>query len=382
MKGTNTPTIKELEEGYLFSGLGSKKYLPNRSRDRDVTLILGVDEGSRYASILLCRFHKFNMKLTPVRARTLFQDLWDSLSSSRKYECKRTGGSSGLITKSKQNAIKKLIHVPGSCPRNGDGSIWIPGRDTWYLYYFGTYDGEVKTFKYTNPVPGGSFTLPSKFIMKYSFLMDFISTKPLSATIVEQITPLLQDFDDFNYLITPQAVRVELMNLGESRCVQAALEANDPSQLPVDVSNPPKRENGATQMQHFYAIYLELYINGTLVGHPVGAHCDFFSDGTPSLENKKCFEMLTSSIPIQDLRVSHPNGRGGGCTPGHYVFALLDWGKSQRFKRRTWIHPANAHLPNGPSAYPARQHLTSAIWERFFNPNTVTFPNGATVIPE
>ena len=92
---------------------------------------------------------------------------------------------------------------------------------------------------------------------------------------------------------------------------------------------------------------------------------DVFADDDPSLENKKCFEILSSSIPIPEIQESHPNGRGGGSTANHFMFALLDWNCGQRSRRRVWTNPANAHLPHGINAYPARQALSKTIWNNF-----------------
>ena len=371
----NTPTRKEIEDAYLFSGTGSNKF----SKKRDVTLILGVDHGSSHASILLCRFHKFNTTLDPLQSRFLFEELWGSLKV-RKYECRRSGGSSGLISDSAQNRILPHIRDPGTCPRNGYGTVWIPGRSTWYVYYMSTKNGEVKTCQYTNPVPGGSFRLNSSHIKKHPFLIDFISTKPLTASIAEAITGRVQNLDGIDLLICPQAVRTELMNIGETRSIQAAMYNNDLSALPSGLSQFPKQfSRNVSSLHHFYGVYLHYFIKCTLVMHAVGWHLDVFADGDPSIENKKCFEILSSAIPIRDILESYPNGRGGGTTANHFIFALLDWNSGQRSRRRVWTNPANAHLPHGINSYPARQAMSETIWNNFFNVDTVRIPQGISL---
>ncbi len=66
-KALNLPTEDELKKAYLFSDTGPKSAAP--IRNQDITIILGSDSGSRYASILLCRFHNFNPKLTEKKNR-------------------------------------------------------------------------------------------------------------------------------------------------------------------------------------------------------------------------------------------------------------------------------------------------------------------------
>ena len=129
-KGTNHPTADELRRSYLFSGVGPKTKDSNNQNKRDITLIIGSDDGSDYGSILLCRFHKFDANLNEVQKEALLSSTWDALNS-RKFECRRTGGSSGTISLQSSKSIKKLIKTPGSSPRNGHGSIWIQGTDTW-----------------------------------------------------------------------------------------------------------------------------------------------------------------------------------------------------------------------------------------------------------
>ena len=126
-KATNIPTSEELHDAYLFEKTGPFK------KKVDITIILGTDlVCSSYASILLCRFHKVSCFLSHKEKEDLYSSVWQSMKKN-KFECCRTGGSSGLISDNKENVVKKLMSHPGSAPRNVKGVIWMRGTDTWYL---------------------------------------------------------------------------------------------------------------------------------------------------------------------------------------------------------------------------------------------------------
>jgi hypothetical protein len=184
---------------------------------------------------------------------------------------------------------------------------------------------------------------------------------------------------DFSFLITPQAVDAELKNIEETRMVtNHSSSVRKKSALPLDMAEAPKGLTGS-QMHRYYSLYNRDFIKYTLVMHPVGFHRDTFADGYPSLENKMCFELINSRIPMQNIATSHPNGRGGGRTNEHFVFGLLDWSSGQRNRRRVWTDPANQNLPHGPNHYPANQALTQEIWNAFFRPRTVHIPAGVNL---
>ena len=361
-RASNMPSATELEQGYLFSGAGPFK-VP------DVTFILGTDVDGSYASILLCRFHKFVPNLTSTQKRHLFQDAWNSLGAN-KFECRRSGGSSGFITESVDNVILKFMNYSGSTPRNGKGAVWIKGSETWFIYYIGTYDGDPKRCKYTNPVPGGSFLLKSKYLKAHPILNEFISIKPISALIISTIQPILLKKENFKFLITPQAVSEETRNIAETTDIISAFKSG--TELPLDLDPVPKGFRG-NSFKMFYDIYNKNFIKYTIVMHPVGLHRDTFADGTPSLENKVCFKLLSTMVPEAMLLNTHQHGRGGGCS-NEFVFALLDWSSGQRSRRRVWTHPANARLPNAPANN--TQRLTIEIWRAFFRRGAVFVPDG------
>ena len=296
----------------------------------------------------------------------MFDKAWDLLGTN-KFECRRTGGSSGFIA---DNVIRKFMHNSGSTPRNGKGAVWIKGSDTWFVYYIGTYDGDPKSCKYTNPVPGGSFFFPTESLGDFPFLTHFISTKPISALIIVQLQKKLYKTRDFKVKITPHAVSEELRNIAETSAIVSA--HNTKSELPLDLESAPKGFKGS-DTDLFYVLYNRDYIKYTLVMHPVGLHRDTFADGTPSLENKVCFKLNQAHIPQEMLKTTHCHGRGGGSS-NEFVFAILDWSSGQRDKRRVWTHPSNANLPNAPAN--VNQQLNHGIWRAFYVEGNVFVPQG------
>ena len=73
-KGCNNPTSDELSNSYLFCGKGPQFH--NSTSKLDISLILGMNKGSSYASILLCRFHKLHANLSTKAKSNLMLCLW------------------------------------------------------------------------------------------------------------------------------------------------------------------------------------------------------------------------------------------------------------------------------------------------------------------
>ena len=309
---------KELKEGYLFKKAGPFKDNP------DITLIIGSDGIGTHASILLCRFHKLDPNLNNRERRELLCTVWGSLNS-KKFECRRSGGSSGLILDEHTNLIKKFMSDHGTCPRSGKGSVWIQGRDTWFLYYIGTMDGEIKKFKYTNPVPGGKFQFKAFHLEQFRFLNDFLSVKPKTALIIEAIQGIIMNKEGFRVDITPQAVATELATITNIQTSLSCARAGVTEDVPLALREVPDEFLELRPKSAFYALYNHKYVKYTVVCHSVGFHLDYFKGRKPTIENKVCFEILNNRVPIENLRKSHPHGRSGGSTSSHFVFAILDW---------------------------------------------------------
>ncbi len=315
-KGTNMPTEKELKEGYLFQNHGHFNYVP------DVTIIIGSDGFGSHASILLCRFHKLSPSLTKAQKQSLFMEAWSSLKRS-KYESTRSGGSSGLTEKN--NYFQTFLSEPGICPRNSKGSVWIRGRHDWFLYYIGTFDGKLKKFKYTNPVPGGTFLFKQSAIIENPFLHDFMKARPLTALLIEWIQPRVTNKEGFGVQITPHAVAAELLHLKETLTHLSDSIAGIPLDLTPSRQRVPSDLREMSRKHAFFFLYCRNHVRYTLVCHPVGFHLDYFAENVPKLENKVCFKLPLACLPHGKLSDSHPYGRGGDPSTSQFVYAILDW---------------------------------------------------------
>ncbi len=315
-RALNCPSSEELRDGYLFRGSGPYNKKP------DVTLIIGSDGPGSYASILLCRFHNLSPGLKVDQKDLVFRTAWDSLKIS-KFECRRSGGSSGLTSANPD--IKTFISVHGTTPRCGKGAVWVQGRDSWFVYYIGTYDGKVKRVKYTNPVPGGSFKFKDRFVETNPFLRDFISIRPITARMIEVLQPRLLNNSNFKVWSTPQAVSNEVMNITKTQTIISCCRNGRGDSMPPGLKKMPRHLSGKRKNIIFYSLYNRDHVNYTLVCHPVGLHTDRFRDDKPTLENKVCFEIQTTKIPKEGVRRRYPNGRGGGTSSSSFVFAILDW---------------------------------------------------------
>ena len=62
----------------------------------------------------------------------------------------------------------------------------------WNVHYIGCQGSvaQVKQTYYTNPVPGGTFKMNPNLLEKYSFLSDFLATKPLAPAIMTEVEKL------------------------------------------------------------------------------------------------------------------------------------------------------------------------------------------------
>ncbi len=272
----------------------------------------------------MCRFHKLDPSLTGIKKENIFKAAWFSLKS-HKFECRRSGGSSGLTSKSPKNVMSKFMSTSGTTPRFGRGAVWIQAKETWYVYYIGTFDGKVKKVRYTNPVPGGQFKFKSPILEQYSFLHDFISIRPITARIVQAIQIRILNNKKIKVWITPQAVAKEVMNITKTETViSCSRNGMDlPPLLGLKRVPPPLLRRNKKLL--FYTIYNRDHVNYTMVCHPVGFHQDHFEDDSPTLENKVCFELHSSRIPKKIVNQLYPNGRGGGQSSSSFVFAILDW---------------------------------------------------------
>lgn len=360
-KGCNKITPKELEGSFYYDQNA------NAIDDYDVTIIVGFEDGGTAASVLLCRFHKFDPCIANPRA--LLIDLQKELTN--KYERRRVGGSSGFMTYSEE-LMKGLLGVSNSSPRASKGAVWLRDKDNLkiHLLYFSTKECELKDAYYTTPRPGGSFQMTEELMEKYHFLHDFIATKPLAAAIFTEIESMIGNYPNLPQLkICTIAVKHELQNAEIARhFVKTFIKKYNRRKASKERY---KRHEHSLLFYRFYAIH---FLNFTLVMHPVGGHLDVFADKQPSLENRVCFSFdLDQNGRTGIQHTGYRYGRGGAGM-NKFCFALLDWGGYKRQRSRAWIHEDNAHLPHSAAEYArqnrnATQRCTDAIWARFLRAN-------------
>ena len=75
-------------------------------------------------------------------------------------------------------------------PRCSTGVVYLRSKCSlkFHIFYICTKDGKVKCTYYTTPQTGGSFDMTEALIDKYFFLLDFATTKPLAATIMNELS--------------------------------------------------------------------------------------------------------------------------------------------------------------------------------------------------
>lgn len=190
----NIPTIKGRNDITDEEVRGSVYLKPPPDNRIDVSLVVGYGAPSNDGNLLLCRFHRMTPNISKKKkqnTRVLLQDLQEQLKNNG-LERRRAGGSSGEVNYSKELHI--LLQSHNSSPRCSKGTVFLRDRDNlkWHLFYLGTKDGGVKYSYYTNPVPGGSFKMPSKLLQKYDCLREFASIRPMAALVLEAVQRNIQ----------------------------------------------------------------------------------------------------------------------------------------------------------------------------------------------
>ena len=277
------------------------------------------------------------------------------------------------------NELLILLQSHNSSPRCSKGTVFLRDRDNlkWHLFYLGTKDGAAKYTYYTNPVPGGSFKMPSKLLQKYDCLRDFASIRPMAALVLEAVRRNIKQTKPKIpiHTVCPIAVEQELKYIEHARHF-----------LKEVISHHEKKYGHKWTHEQllilFYEFYAENFQNYSLVMHAVGGHLDVFADGKPSLETRICFSFSLDKVGNTNVwNTGCGNGRGGAGI-GKFCFALLDWEAPSRNRRNVWTDPQNSHLPHSAAHYGrengnGRQTLNRTIWNRFRqNGRLVTLPNG------
>ena len=306
----------------------------------NVTFVLCREsEASMNLNLALCRFHGMTKPMESRDAIRLFKQAKNVL----KNEClerRRSGGSSGEIQYSKD--LMKMLHTPNSSPRCSSGTIFLEGTNQqWLVFYINRKDHKAVSTRYSNPVPGGSFTMPKAALKNSPFLQDFFLAKPYCALILEGLKPIFEK--KRLPLVCPEAVASELLNIAATYayCRNRAASAT-------------KKWNRSVWKTEFVLFFNFNYVLCTIVLHDVGYHLDVFRGG-PSLENRVIF-----SIPLRE----NMKGRSGG-TSNHTTFALLDWTYVQQARHIVWTDPANSQIDGSASSFGSDKRISKSVWNAF-----------------
>lgn len=299
-------SLHDIENHFYFDVDKYCSNLENNSSIKiDVIILVTQKNEHGLQNLLLMRYFCFPIRqFNNEKKQWLFLKLFGDLKSKNNgLERTRTGGSSGNTEYNKE--LFQLMKTCNSSPRFSSGVIWLRQQKFWKIFYRGTKDGLVKSFKYCAPKIGGQFDLDITLLTKYTFFREFLSTKPYSAVIIEALS--------LKRCVSPVAINEELKKMN---AVHAFVFDDEKD---YEIRN---KEMGNALIQ-YYNQYSSKYNHYTLVTHPVGRHNDTFEDSnTSKLENRFCMHFNPKSISSKII--SRPYGRGGNGVDS-FVFAVLDW---------------------------------------------------------
>lgn len=318
---TNSKSKKIEVEWFVLRPTGSfpPERLADKIREKDLSgcgtgffnnkqaplqLLIGATEAGDTYHLLNARWYNVQSIATTSRAdqHKLFEDCKLSLKRGG-FEANRKN-SGGRTTVNAQ--LRKFLNHPGNLPRKAVGVKIFQREKDWQFLYISTTNSnvadhpngdtrKVASWKYTQPQIGGSFNLPVFLFEKYNFLYDFVRCKVETALVLQALKA------NFGLNVQPGAVATQMAQLEAARVLY---DGNDMAILR-------------------HVSRLNMY---TLVAYPVAYHTDTFADGEASLENKVCFV----NPPMNSKGI----GRGGAGAD-EFVYALLDWTKKNKRKRRT-----------------------------------------------
>lgn len=310
-------TIENLKDHFYFDVDSfvknhNKKY-PTRSGTNQINIVLIATKQNSFGlqNLLLLRFYNFTInEMKDKKKNALFDHFLSMLDNKRNHknyiERKREGGAQGT-TEYKSSVLFKMLHTSNSSPRCSIGTIWLRLKNNrkWKIFYRGTQDGVVHDYYYSSPRIGGQFELDCSLFKKYTFLLEFLSTKPYTALIVESL--------ELQHKISPMAIQNELENMKETH------------EYVFGKTMMKKKDTIVKPIIQYYERYSKIHNRYTLVTHPVGRHNDVFdSNKTSKLENRFCMSISDFRPTSVKKKNFSTYGRGGNGTY-NFVFAILDW---------------------------------------------------------
>ena len=280
----------------------SSSILSPESEEIDVFAILGEPwEPKADYYLLACLFIKTHslQNWDWSDSHLLFNEIKGMLPKNG-YETARTGGSLGVCLKN--NETRQFIYRKGSFPRKRSACRFIIvntlARCGVLCYYCSKSNHQYVGWFYNTPRIGGHVKIELLTATEYPFFTVFPECRVQTALMILYFNMKAKSSaNDCKCLVSKAALDF----LNEMCDIPKLLEINES-----------------------WGVCLSLKAQHSLVTHPVGFHLDAFSAYRSSdmIENKICLFNVQKSDSSSKLAL----GRGG-CGPGVFVYAILDWGR-------------------------------------------------------
>ena len=267
----NYPRLSDIEHAFVVDG-GISNFFASDAADAPYTLIVGLTKSKSKHCILLRCNNKVDIQSE--KCSNLYKML-RRRCGKKGLEVNRKGGSSGLTHIS--DLFYRFLYG-GYFPGSPNGLKLFQNETSWTGIYMKQNETTRTPIRWTycQPQIGGQVTLKSEDFDSEAVLCEFVAFKMISADI---------------------------------------LYAVDSTISPSAVQNQKRLNDTASGTELDRIKFVARACKFTLVQHPVGYHCDVFSDNKPTLENRICFV---------DNDIIWSTGRGGA-GKSKFVWALLDW---------------------------------------------------------
>ena len=281
-----------------------------QSLDIDILVILGeplLDESEYYMLAgLFLRNHC--LEHWDWRNSNELFDHMKKMLPKHGFETARTGGSLGLCLKNSD--MRSFLYKKGIFPRHRTSCRFIlvntVSKCGVLCYYCTKKTKEYTCWFYHTPRVGGHVSISLQSTMQFPFFGLFPECRIQTAIIIMY----------FN----TKAISLK-RRCTRSRAALMFLQEIKDTQLKLS-------------KDIVLGTYLSMAAEHSLVTHPVGYHLDAFSrhGSGDVIENKICLLNVQKS----NCNSEYALGRGG-CGPGKYVFAILDWGTGFTTKQSTIV---------------------------------------------
>lgn len=290
MKGKvemNEEDINQISECCAF---GSDDCHP----DVDLTLVLGQFSETESLSFLLYRpTWMIKGSLTDEEASAMYNWLRQIAGENRGFELRRNCGSSGLVDRSSDaNITRILAHLHSAIPRKLWGCLLVRGKYQYYIVYKRAKGSGFTYVWYSPPHEGGRFSMPIKMMEECPILGEFSYVKMLAVKVIESYNC---------YRVNNQEAPISVGPVSnESRNIEAARKHYNPNE-----------EGAMLKFVHAYNCMNDF----NMLCHPVGVHKDHYP-GKVGFENK---------LPFVNHYIKNNKGRGGALFENQHCVCIVDW---------------------------------------------------------